>query len=330
MMKALAITIAVVLLVSAGRQAPAAEVKGAHQVANVPQRVTLVETATVGGNSIYLGDLFIGTGDKAGTPVAYAPKPGRKAAFDARWLYRVARAYGLNWRPLSLRDRVVVIRDSIVIGPDQIRAQILEALSDYGIGAGMEVQLSNRLMRIHVSGDAAPTLEVEDIIYNARARRFTAILTAPAGDPSASRYRVTGRLYEIQEAPVLVRRKQAGQIIGPEDVKWTKIRTEQLQRNVILEEGGLIGMAARRGLRAGVPVRTTDVRRPVLVPKGSLVTLILDSPNMKLTAQGRAMEDGSDGQAIRITNTQSNTIIQGVVTGANRVTVRTASNVVMN
>lgn len=329
-MKTLAIAIAVVLLVSVGRQAPAAEVKAADQVANIPQRVTLVSTATVGGSSIYLGDLFIGTGDKAGTPVAYSPKPGRKAVFDARWLYRVARAYGLNWRPLSLRDRVVVVRDSIVIGPDRIKAEILEALADYGVGPDIDIQLGNRLMRIHVAGDTAPTLEVEEIAYNARARRFTAILAAPAGDPSARRYRITGRLYEVQEAPVLVRRKLAGQIIEAQDIKWVKIRADRLQRNVILDDGGLIGMAVRRGLKAGVPVRTTDVRRPVLVPKGSLVTLVLASPNMKLSAQGRAMEDGSDGQVIRITNTQSNTIIEGVVTGANRVAVRSANYFVMN
>ena len=342
-MKAFTLAIALVLLVSAGRYAPAAKaqemkrdgmkqemVQTAERVANAPEMVALLSTSTVNRAQIHLGDLFAGTGDKADTPVAYAPDPGRRAIFDARWLYRLARAYGLKWRPLSLRDRAVVIRDSVVIGPGQIKEQILESLADFGVAAGMDVQLSNRLMRIHVAGDTAASLEVEDIVYSARTRRFTAILAAPAGDPSAQRYRVAGRVHEVQEAPVLVRRKLAGEIISTEDVKWTKIRTDRLQRNTILDDSGLIGMSVRRGLRAGVPVRTTDVRRPVLVPKGSLVTLILASPNMRLTSQGRAMENGSDGQAIRVTNTFSNTIIEGVVTGANLVTVRPANNIVMN
>ncbi len=50
---------------------------------------------------------------------------------------------------------------------------------------------------------------------------------------------------------------------------------------------------------------------------------------MTLTAQGRALEDGGAGDTVRVVNTQSNTVVQAVVTGANRVSVLPAGTIAM-
>jgi flagellar basal body P-ring formation protein FlgA len=42
---------------------------------------------------------------------------------------------------------------------------------------------------------------------------------------------------------------------------------------------------------------------------------------MQLTAQGKAVEDGAMGASIRVTNTQSNRVIDTVVSGPNQVVV---------
>ncbi len=61
------------------------------------------------------------------------------------------------------------------------------------------------------------------------------------------------------------------------------------------------------------------------VAKNSLVTVHLVTANMTLTVQGRAMEDGSMGEAIRVMNTKSNSVITAVVRGPGEVEVVTAS-----
>ena len=65
-------------------------------------KAVLRESVSVKSKLVRLNDLFSGTGEKADIAVAYAPVPGKRAIFDSRWLYRVARAYGLSWRPLGL------------------------------------------------------------------------------------------------------------------------------------------------------------------------------------------------------------------------------------
>jgi flagella basal body P-ring formation protein FlgA len=61
-----------------------------------------------------------------------------------------------------------------------------------------------------------------------------------------------------------------------------------------------------------------------------LVTIILKSPKMTLTAQGKALDDGSDGDTVRITNTQSNKVIEAEVTGPAKVAVLATGLMAMN
>jgi len=58
-----------------------------------------------------------------------------------------------------------------------------------------------------------------------------------------------------------------------------------------------------------------------LVSKGSLVTIILKKPGLSLTSQGRALQNGADGDTIRISNTNTSRTIEAVVIGSNIVTV---------
>ena len=115
--------------------------------------------------------------------------------------------------------------------------------------------------------------------YNEQNQRFSALVYAPRNDPSAKRTRITGRLHITNEVPVPNRRILRGEVIQETDLKWTKVRSRRLQTDIIMSPDDLIGKSPRRGLRKGVPVRQTAVRRPILIPKGSLVTIFLNSPH---------------------------------------------------
>jgi len=84
----------------------------------------------------------------------------------------------------------------------------------------------------------------------------------------------------------------------------------------------LIGRELRHAISDGDVIHTNDVMPARLVARGSLVTLKIDTPYMQLTAQGRALQDGAEGDVVRVTNTQSSRMIEGIVTGPAEVTVR--------
>ena len=292
-------------------------------LAAVTDQAVLQESVVVSKNVIRLGDLCSGAGERAEETVAYAPAPGKRAIFDARWLYRVARAYGLQWRPLTDKDRAVVERASVTIGREEIESHILDALIDRGVDADVKIQISNRMINIHISEDAEATIEVKDIVYNPRTHRFTSIINAPGENGRPQRLRVTGRVFQMREVPVPVRRVRANEIIRESDIEWISVRADHLRRDTIMHADQIIGKSPVHSIRAGQQIRTREVRHPVLVPKRSLVTILYQQPRMTITAKGRALEDGSDGQVISIANAQSNTVIEATVVGAHMVAVHT-------
>jgi len=79
------------------------------------------------------------------------------------------------------------------------------------------------------------------------------------------------------------------------------------------------GLEARRTLRAGETLRLQDFRHPVLVAKGSTVTMVFEAPGIILAATGRAMSEGGMGETVTIQNPASFRQISGVVIGPGQV-----------
>lgn len=292
--------------------------------------IMLQSSVKVDSNVIRLGDLFTNTGEQADTAVAYAPEPGKRASFDARWLYRVARAYRLDWRPMNNRVRTMVTRTSQVIGRDEIAGAVLDALADRGVDTEADIEFSNRFLKLHVPGNTLAGISVDDIHFEPRSQRFNAIISAPADSPEARQFRIRGKLHTTVDVPVLAHRVLAGERIKRADIKWLKIRSRRVQPNTAMSEADIVGMTPRRGLRPGYPILLSSVRRPILVAKGSLVTMYLQVPKMVLTAQGKALQNGSDGDVIRVKNSQSNTTVEAEIVGPGKVAVRPTAQLAMN
>lgn len=275
----------------------------------------------VQGDHILLGDLFDHVGDKASLKIAYAPPPGKQTIFDVYWLFKLARAHRLDWRPLNMRTRSTVKRDSQIINRDEIEDELIAVLRHKGVEGEIEIEFSNRRLSLHVRTDRPATVGVEDLIYSRTTGRFSAMIQAPAQDPTGQRLRITGRIHQLVSVPVLSKRKARNEVIERGDIEWLEMRKRRIRRDTILDADMLIGKAAKNVIRPGRPITRRAVGRPVMVAKGSLLTINLDSPFMSLSAQGRALGDGGRGDVVRVINTRSNKIIEAIVVGPNIVRV---------
>jgi len=290
-------------------------------IANIDTKVTLKDAVIVEGNYILLGDLFTNAGPKADTRVAYAPKPGRRSFFDAKWLFRVARAYGLKWRPLTLKTRAIVERSSQEIFRDEIEDALAASFQDRGYQNKFEIELGNRSLKIYVAANEPATIGVENLSVNRSTGRFVATMVTPANKPGAKRYRLTGRIHKLVQVPVVGRRLSRGDVIRKNDIEWINVREYTLRRGYILDDNEIIGMAAKRYIAARAPIATSQIQRPQLVSKGDLVTISLNAGQMSLKTQGRAMEAGSHGDVVRVKNSKSKKVVETRVTGKGTVKV---------
>lgn len=288
------------------------------------QAATLRSDNTIDADTVTLGDLFDGVGEASAATIGRAPAPGRKAVYDAAFLARAARAFGLDWRPASAYDRVVLTRASTLVRADEVQLAIQQALADRIREGRIEVELDNRLLELHLPAGGAADVTIESVNHDPMQGRFAATVVASAAG-AQERFSVTGRAIPVIEVPVLNRSVRAGEVIGDTDIAWAELRRTNTSDGILRDAAALIGMSPRRTLRPNAPIRARDLREPSLVTRGSLVIIRLESRSMVLTAQGRALEDGADGQVVRIVNTMSNRTIEAMVAGPGLVTVERAS-----
>jgi len=270
----------------------------------------------VDGPMVTLGDLFDNVGDRANVQVLRAPPPGNHITVDTDWLTHVALINDVPWKPRDLFDEAVIERTGLTIGHDQITQALQNALIDRGAPIDSTVELESRTQQMVVATDQSAQLVVRDLFFDRAANRFSATLAA--GD---SKLMVAGKLYPTIEVPVLNHPVGRGDTVLAQDISMLRIRQDQLRNNVITDPGALVGMAAKVALRANLPVPEGDLQRPLAVTRGAMVTLVLNYNGMALTAQGRAIDQGSLGDTVRVTNTHSNMTVEGVIDGTNRVRV---------
>jgi flagellar basal body P-ring formation protein FlgA len=286
---------------------------------------TLKPVAVVQSSVIRIGDLFSEAGGHAGDVVAPAPPPGARTLFDAQWLAAAAREHHVDWQPVSRFDQAAVERASRLVAVDAVAAALLDELRARQPLDDGEIQLDNPALRFVVAAEAPDSIGVEGLSFDARTGRFSALVSAPANDADAERQRVSGRVFRIIKVPTLNRAISPGETIRAGDIELLRLRADRAAGDVVAEFAELVGHTPRRPLRAHEPLRVGDIQVPIVVHKGDLVTVLFETPLMRLSAQGKALEDGAMGAAIRIANSKSNRIIDAVVTGPNLASIAAAA-----
>jgi flagella basal body P-ring formation protein FlgA len=64
-----------------------------------------------------------------------------------------------------------------------------------------------------------------------------------------------------------------------------------------------------------------DVKHPTLVAKGATVTMVFEAPGLSLSASGRALAEGGEGDSITVLNTVSYRQVQATIIGPGTVRV---------
>ncbi len=285
--------------------------------------VTLRSVAEVDRAAIRLSDVFANLPEGIDRDIAVAPAPGKSVTYNTSVLTRLAAQYRLDWQPQSLGDRSVLTRAATRITQDMIRTAVVAELAKRDVKGKIEVAFDNRTLEVNLPTGQAPDFALNNFDYDAPNRRFRAELMADAGT-SPVVMPVMGRVTVKRDVPVLVRRLEAGTTVGESDLDWLTLTDDRVTGDVVTDAAQLIGRELRHPVAEGQPLRDRDVMLPRLVTRGGLVTLKIETPVMLITAQGRSLQDGGEGDVVRVTNTQSNRVVEGTVEATGVVRIHTA------
>jgi flagella basal body P-ring formation protein FlgA len=129
---------------------------------------------------------------------------------------------------------------------------------------------------------------------------------------------------------VPVRDIARGDTLAESDLTYAFMAPENVMSGTATSMESVVGMQTRRVLRAGLSMRNDDVRAPILVTKGTTVTMSFEAPGVTLTATGRAMTEGGLGETVTVLNPASYRQISAVVTGAGSVKAQAGMNTISN
>lgn len=109
------------------------------------------------------------------------------------------------------------------------------------------------------------------------------------------------------DALVATRTIRARTLVAAEDLTLVAAEIP----GALSDPGQAVGLEARVAIYAGKPLRPGDLGPPTLVERNQLVTLVYLSGGLAISAEGRALAQGSEGDAVRVMNLGSRNTVTG-------------------
>ncbi len=292
---------------------PQASAQNAHEV-------RLQAAPQVTGEVILLGDVLSVAGDGAAAILARAPAPGGSVALEPAFVAAVAARNGVAWANPEGAPTVTVERLGAEVSADQVIAAI-EAWLAGAEGGRWRVTLSSERDFYAPLGEPVSPI-VLGLERAPRTGDFEAEIRLSA---TSALMRINGHAAQALETPVLARPVTRGAVLTLDDLVWVDLPARETPADAVTDPADIIGMAARRSLRSGQPLRSFDLVRPAAIHRGESVMLVYQTGALRLTARGRALADAAEGEVARVVNTDSNRTIEAVVIGPGLVSVSQGS-----
>ena len=284
----------------------------------------LRSAVTVTGDVVRIGDLVENAGSLADVAAYRAPDLGTTGSVSAAEVLEVLRAHDVVLVDTAGVKNIEVTRASRVITRDDIEQRIMRAYAGrYGLGDpdrfAVTFDREPRTLYVEPQDD----LDLVSAAYDPRTTRFDITLRMRGAAEAYMRY--TGTLVEMVPAVTLNRPVNVGEIIKSSDLTLEKRPKHEVGGDAVKTLAEAAGLSARQSLRAGVPLKRTDLTRPDVVKRDDFVTLVYEVPGIMLTVRGKALDNGAVGDIISVSNLQSKRPVQGIVDGPGRVTITTSA-----
>ena len=285
---------------------------------NLP--VSLNQNISVEGEYIRIKDIFNGDTTNSEKIVAKAPLPGNKFTFDKEWAKNIAFQNGINWKPLNKNGLITISRASTLIDENEIKLEILQKFVEI-TDEDIEIEIYGGKTEYNIKKDSNYKILIQDLKLYKTKNRFSCKITIYVDGKELTENTISGKFYELQAIPTPASNIAKNVILKADMIKMTKVRKSRIKVNIFYDINEVIGKETKKSIKEGKLFSTNDIREPIIINRGNIVTIIYKTKNMKLTAKGEAIDDGSKGENIKVMNTNSKKILNCRILDKNTVEV---------
>jgi flagella basal body P-ring formation protein FlgA len=111
-------------------------------------------------------------------------------------------------------------------------------------------------------------------------------------------------------------------IIGHADIALRKINIRSDITGLLTDVNEIVGKEAKRNLSVGQPLRKSDIKLPIIVQRGQIVSLVSGVAGLEVRMSGKALADAASGELILVQNLSSHKRVQGKVLPSAEVLVK--------
>ena len=115
-----------------------------------------------------------------------------------------------------------------------------------------------------------------------------------------------------------------GHVLTESDLVTVERDVTRLRRGYFTDKKRLIGQKARQSLLAGQVITPSMIEADMLIRRGQTVTLSVANDRLNIRMAGKALSDGALHQRIRVENTNSGRVVEGIVRSREHVEVLVA------
>jgi flagella basal body P-ring formation protein FlgA len=296
--------------------------RNAGAAAPVP---VLKSETTVQGEIVRLGDLLENAGDAASAPVFHAPELGSSGTIQTFRIIEAARQNGITSFETRGLSEVAIFRSARTVPLAELERAVAEAAQRH-LGLSQIDDVSIRFDRdvrsLQIEPDARGAARIGQFAYDSVTHRFEGVVEVP-GSLSLRKQplRLSGYVKETAEVVVLARNVTRGEMLRDSDILVERMPRGEIAQDALARSALVVGRAARRALRAGMSLRPADLMKPDLVARNDTVTILFEVPGIVLTARGKALSAGAEGDTVDVLNPHSKRVLQGTVRGPGTVVV---------
>lgn len=271
--------------------------------------VKLKESHVVEKELLSLSDFFEGLSPDQDQEILEAPAVGMRKHYPHVWVTQLAKNFAIQWEPQHTRG-IEFTREN----QELKKLNVLEFAQGYIASAYPEKCIDPFEIKLDPSSQyAVPsrvknTPDVSSFVWLA-GDSFLLTISVDGQDK-----KIKGSFSKVVYVPTLNKLKYPGQLIEKEDVVFTTASEKDLPHQALLFENDLVGkVVGRRVIRSNTPIKESDVAKPMVLKRGDVVTLKVETKNIVITTRGKAEKNAAVGDIVQVLNIASKKMVEGIV-----------------
>jgi flagella basal body P-ring formation protein FlgA len=285
-------------------------------------KIELKESHDVYKEFLMLSDFFAGIEPEKDQDILEAPAGGDSKHYGHEWVRQLAKNFGLSWIPVHYKG-ITLTRQEGFARKVKTQELVREYLSEHHsekMTEDAEV-LVDAVSQYFVLKNGASEPKLINFLW-VDDQKFVATY-----DLSGQEKKIRGQLSKVVYAPVLNKKIEAGYIIQKEDLELKAFSEHKVTKYMVKNEGELIGKSLRKKTAvAGDMLSMHDVITPVLIKRGDLITVRVETPTVVISTRGKAQNSAALGQSVQVMNLESKRIVEGIVKDSQTVIIHLAGN----